>query len=452
MDMKPLLSRPLTRREALKTIGISTAALAGLAPLQSLANLLESSQSLAAARDQATEPAFPPLGIIALNRIAYGMRPGFFDISTFQSFGGTTPAEKLAGFVDWQLNPAAINDGDCDNRIAAANLTTLNKSLGQLWYDHRVKQNADRTLPFVEVRSAALICAVYSQRQLFENIVNFWHNHFNIYARDYAYASATWVHYDRDVIRAHAFGNFRALLEAVAASPAMLFYLDNYINEVAGPNENWARELFELHTLGAENYLGVMEQAQVPGYPDAPEGYVDADIYEATRCFTGWRVDDGRWPLTTNSGAFLYYGAWHDRFQKTVLGHFIPANQGDLADGRQVLDFLAFHPGTARFICRKLCRRFIADEPPQSVVDAAAAEFSAHVHSPDQIKRVLRVILLSDEFQNTWAEKIKRPFEITVSMLRATNTNFSPSNEFFWTYDDMSQPIFEYRPRMAIPT
>ena len=92
------------------------------------------------------------------------------------------------------------------------------------------------------------------------------------------------------------------MLEAVATSPAMLFYLDNYVNQAGGPNENWAREVFELHTLGAENYLGVGDQNKVPGYPADPTGYVDDDVYEATRCFTGWRVNDGQWPLHDQHG------------------------------------------------------------------------------------------------------------------------------------------------------
>lgn len=393
----------------------------------------------------------PPPAVIALNRLAYGPMPGSFDYNTFDAFPGASAGEKLTGYIDWQLNPAAIDDSACNNRIAAAGLSTLNKSLTQLWNDHKKAPNADRTLPVKEVRSAAFLRAVYSRRQLFEVLVNFWHNHFNIYAWDYAYASPTWAHFDRDVIRAYALGNFRQMLEAVATHPAMLFYLDNYINQAGGPNENWAREVFELHTLGAENYLGVIPQASVPGYPSAPIGYVDADVYEATRAFTGWRVNDGMWPLPTDTGEFLYYDQWHDRFQKTVLGYFMAANNGPLADGQRVLDLIAYHPGTARFIARKLCRRLIADDPPQSVVDAAAAEFSANLAAPDQLRRVVRVILLAPEFLTTWGEKIKTPFEATVGMLRALNADFNPSNEFYWNYDDQNQPLFERRPPDGYP-
>lgn len=127
------------------------------------------------------------------------------------------------------------------------------------------------------------------------------------------------------------------------------------------------------------------------------------------------------------------------------------ANRGPMADGLEVLDLLASHPGTARFISRKLCRRLIGDDPPQAVAEAAAAEFSANVNAPDQIKRVVRVILLSSEFQTTWGDKIKRPFEAAVSMLRAAKANFSLSDEFLWNYEAINQPLFEHRPPNGYP-
>lgn len=281
----------LSRREALKVSTIAAAAAAGF-PLASA--LAEAGSSHSQQQLVPGELPLPALSVIALNRIAYGPRPGEFDTGTFNGQLGTTDFEKLTSFVDWQLNPLAISDTTCDAKLAAANLPALNKTLTQQWTDYLNTPNADRTRPVQDVITAAFLRAVYSRRQLLEVLVGFWHDHFNIYAWDYSYASATWAHYDRDVIRANALGNFRQLLQAVATSPAMLFYLDNYINQAGGPNENWARELFELHAMGAENYLGVAEQASVPGYPDAPIGYVDADVYEATRCFTGWRVNDGQ--------------------------------------------------------------------------------------------------------------------------------------------------------------
>jgi uncharacterized protein (DUF1800 family) len=134
-----------------------------------------------------------------------------------------------------------------------------------------------------------------------------------------------------------------------------------------------------------------------------------------------------------------------------VLGRYMSENRGPLVDGREVLDLLAAHPGTGRFVSRKLCRRFIGDDPPQDVVDAAAAAFTAQKDAPDQLKRVLRVILLSDAFKNTWGEKIKRPFEAAVSILRAINAEFAPSNDFDWNYENMGQPLFERRPPDGYP-
>jgi len=254
------------------------------------------------------------------------------------------------------------------------------------------------------------------------------------------------VQYDRDVIRANALGNFRQMLEEMATSTAMLYYLDNYINQVGGFNENWARELLELHTLGAENYLGVMDPFSAPVDENGiPIGYVDNDVYEAARCFTGWRVDHSSWESGVGqSGTFLYYPDWHDRANKFFMQQYIPADQAPMKDGRDVLDAIAAHPGTARHISRKLCRRLVGDSPPQDLVDAAAAVFMAHQDSSDQLKRVVREIILSEAFRTTYGEKIKRPFEIAVTMLRITKADFTPSDVFGWYYDDLGQPLFSH--------
>jgi uncharacterized protein (DUF1800 family) len=352
------------------------------------------------------DPALAPLSIIALNRLAFGPRPG--DVAAFNALGADDDA-RLTAWVDQQLNPGAIADTDCNNRLAAAGFTTLNKTLSQLWADHWLG-SAGRTVPITEVRNAALIRAAYSQRQLFEVLTDFWHNHFNVYAWDYAYASATWVHYDRDVIRPNVLGNFRVFLQSVATSTAMLFYLDNYLNQAAGYNENWARELFELMTLGSENYLGVMNPLDVPVDGNGIViGYCDNDVYEVARAFTGWRVNNGSSGAPGNDGAFYYHDAWHDKANKLILGEWFPANQGPMEDGNEALDRLAAHPGAARHIARKLCRRLISDDPPQPVVDAAAAEFTAHLAAPDQLKRVVRVICLSPEFKSAWGQRSSAP-------------------------------------------
>lgn len=266
---------------------------------------------------------------------------------------GATPEARLQAYVDQQLNPQAIVDSDCDARLAAAGFNTLGKTLEQLWADHVVNNDdwSYRMLPFTETEKTTFIRAVYSKRQLFEVLADFWHNHFNVYGWHY-YVGPVFVHYDRDVIRANMLGNFRAMLEQAARSTAMLFYLDNYINQAGGFNENFARELLELHTLGAENYLGVMDPFQVPvGDDGIAIGYVDNDVYEAARSFTGWRVDYSTWePGVGQSGAFLYYPPWHDRANKFFMHQYIPADQADMKDGQDVLDIIAHHPGTARFI------------------------------------------------------------------------------------------------------
>ncbi len=306
-----------------------------------------------------------------------------------------------------------------------------------------------------ETVTATLIRMTHSRRQLFEVLVDFWHNHFNVF-RETDNTPPVFLSYDRDVIRAHALGNFRDLLEAVAASPAMLYYLDNANNQVAGPNENFARELFELHTLGAENYLGVANPAGVEKLSSGlAVGYVDNDVYEAARCFTGWRVADdyGEWDaVVPNTGTFYYYRAWHDRFNKLVLGQYLPPDQSDLEDGRQVLRLLATHPGTARFIARKLCRRLVSDQPPDDLVAHAAEVFLAAQDAPDQLKQVVRAIVLSEAFQQTWGEKIKRPLEAAVSLLRALEVDLrAVPDSLYWYLDGLGQAPFGRRPPDGYP-
>lgn len=452
----------LSRRGMLKLQGAAIAAgAAAVAAPEGLLDTLAAPTAMAQGNaTTASDPPLPPAAVIVLNRLAFGPKPGSFDYATFNSMAGATPEAKLGAWVDWQLNPGGIADAECDQKLAAAGLATMGQSLTQLWANYYKAQNADRTRPVREVRAAAFIRATYSKRQLQEVLADFWHNHFSVYAWDYAYASATYMHYDRDVIRANMWGRFRTFLEAVATSPAMLYYLDNYVNEVGGPNENYARELFELHTLGAENYYGTKSQSEVPKWPNTlvPLGYVDGDIYEATRCFTGWRLKDGRWPVQESTGEFYYFKDWHDRFQKKVLSPTpepnIPPDQGDMKDGRDVLDLLASHPGTARFICRKLIRRLVTDDPPEALVEAAAAKFLALQNDSAQLLKVVRFIICQTDsgpaapdclFLQTYGQKVKRPFESAVGALRAVNANFTPTDSFFWRYDAMGQALFGRR-------
>jgi len=431
-----------TGRPVRKMVGESGVGESAISAAGRTTTMRKSSRLRPGGQSKAVE-APPTAAVIALNRMGFGPRPG--DIGAFLALGAD-PQERMQAYVDQQLNPASIDDSACDARIVAAGFTTLGKSQAQLWQDH-VEADvswSERMRPFFEIERMAFLRAVHSKRQLAEVLADFWHNHFNVYGYEY-WIGPLWTYWDRDVIRGNSLGNFRQMLEAVAAAPCMLYYLDNYTNSSAGPNENWARELIELHTLGAENYLGVMRQVDVPlDGLGRPVGYVDDDVFEATRCFTGWTFD-------FDTGLFSYRADWHDHFQKTVLGAFMAPNQAQLADGRDVLDAVAFHPGTARHIAGKLCRRFISDDPPQNVVDAAAAVFESAQNDSDQLAQVVRTILLSDEFLTTWGEKIKRPFEIAVSAMRSAGAAFSfalaenETDSFLWRYDQAGQPLFSWR-------
>ncbi len=452
-------------------------------------------------------PGLPSLEVIVYNRLAYGPRPG--DLDAFRALAGATPADKLNTWLNQQLNPRSIDDSDCTGRVGAHALPTqafidnvgtlpggttvtvppagpnkrflpvinngpaagltADSMLASHWINYRRRpgrtgQYAENR-PVMDVRISTLLRAVYSKRQLYEVMVEFWHNHFSIYAWE-GYAPVTWQHYDTWVIRKNALGNFRVFLEDVAKSPAMLYYLDNYLNTRAGPNENWARELFELHGFGAENYAGVLPQDQVPGFPAEPTKYVDEDVYESTRCFTGWSINDV-WgsdsnPNSWGNGTFRYFDAEHDRFQKRVMGQNIAPDGSPLVDGLTVLDIIANHPGTARYIARRMCMRLIGDGVDEATVQSVADVFYANRMAPDQIAKTVRAVVTSTAFLNTYADKIKRPWEAMIGGLRASNAQLNlkpvlvnnPNNggvywddeqDIFWNYESMGMPVFGRR-------
>ena len=401
------------------------------------------------------KPPIPALEVLVFNRLAFGWRSG--DLEAFQKLPGAKD-KKLQTWLEAQLNPEKLDDAVCDGKLK--DFESLPKSLEVSWTDYfkNLDEKDDKKyqkmgIPTLEARLATITRMVFSQRQLLEVMVDFWHNHFNVHPERDDSIRPTFMSYDRDVIRANAFGNFRTLLEAVAKHPAMLRYLDNASSNRGGPNENYARELFELHTMGAENYRGVGRQRDVPGYSQGqPEAYVDDDVYEATRCFTGWRIDDNTdEPGFQNTGQFAFFQPWHDRFQKTVLGRYMPPDQPATKDGQDVLDMLAAHPGTARYIARKLVRRLISDKPPQNVIDAAAKVFLDKKNAPDQIKHVIRSIVLSKEFAITWGEKIKRPLERFISGLRILETDLKLNEDMLWTTYYLGQAVFDHRPPDGYP-
>ncbi len=313
-----------------------------------------------------------------------------------------------------------------------------------------------------ELHASRILRAVYSERQLQEVMVDFWTNHFNVFAGK---GADRWLlpSYDRDTIRPNAMGKFSTLLQATAQSPAMLFYLDNFQSvspnananrrgglqqrlraeqqpqpqrQRRGINENYARELMELHTLGVDG------------------GYTQKDVQEVARCFTGWTIFQPRGGAAAvnamtgegarrNAGTFFFNQRVHDDDEKTVLGHKIPAG-GGIKDGMMVLDILAHHPSTARFIATKLVRYFVADNPPQALVDRAAATFTK---TDGDIRETLKTIFLSKEFNSTEAyrSKIKRPFELVVSAIRTLGAETNGGQQTHQWIARMGEPLYGFQ-------
>lgn len=317
---------------------------------------------------------------------------------------------------------------------------------------------AERLRPAHEVINAALIRAVHATAQLREVVTQFWHDHFNVNATKNEMTAAFFPSHDA-LLRTHAFGNFRTLLGEVARSPAMLYYLNNDDSRASPANENFARELLELHTLGAGNYINDTTTSwhAVPG---AAQGlalaYIDQDVYEVARAFTGWSVGDGRFVsdgvTAPQSGRFHYVEAWHDPYQKRVLAVEFAANRAPMADGDQVLDLLATHPGTAHFICRKLIRRLLADDPDPAMVDRIAALFLAQSAAPDQIAQVIRAVVSDPAFAATPPHKLRRPFEFLAALYRATGAQMViPENGFAYQLGLAGWQQHEYGPPTGHP-
>lgn len=295
----------------------------------------------------------------------------------------------------------------------------------------------ERVRPASEVINAAMIRAVHAPAQLRELVTQFWHDHFNVNAGTSEATAAFFPSHDA-LMRRHAFGNFRALLGDVARSPAMLFYLNNDDSRASPANENFAREMLELHTLGAGTYINdkAADWRAVPGAADGLAlAYIDQDVYEVARAFSGWSVGDGRYlgegSMAPETGRFHYVESWHDPYQKRVLAVEFGPNRAPMADGDQVLDLLANHPGTAVFICRKLIRRLLADDPDPAMVDRVAAVFLNAADAPDQIAQVIRAIVADPLFASTPPHKLRRPFEYLAAIYRATGAAMViPENGF----------------------
>jgi len=308
----------------------------------------------------------------------------------------------------------------------------LKRRIGAMTTEQRaeaLRRIAPQQAVAAELTEAKLYRAVLSERQLNEVLVDFWFNHFNVFLDKGADKWLT-TSYERDAIRPYVLGKFGDMVKATAKSPAMLFYLDNWTSiaedkrkrgpgkgKARGLNENYSRELMELHTLGVDG------------------GYTQKDVQEVARCFTGWTIEE-----PNRGGQFRFVGMVHDQGEKTVLGVKIPAG-GGIEDGMKVIEILIAHPSTAKFVSRKLAQRFVADEPPQELVDRMAATYSK---SGGDLKAVMRTMLESREFLSAGAykAKMKSPLEMVAGALRATGatlTNTMPAAQAIAT---MGQPLY----------
>ncbi len=266
-----------------------------------------------------------------------------------------------------------------------------------------------------QLHQHAILRAVYSRYQLLERMVDFWRDHFNVYALK-GLCAYYLPQYERDVLRRYALGRFVDLLKATARSPAMLLYLDNAMNRRGVPNENYARELMELHTLGVHG------------------GYSQKDVQEVARCFTGWTVENR---FLRPRGTFRFDPAQHDDAPKQVLGKII--EEGGERDGERVLEMLAMHPSTARHLCTKLCVHFMGEAPEQTVQKLS----KVYLDTGGDISEVLRELLLSEEFVQS-PPAFKRPFDYMVSALRALYALTDGNRPLQEHLRKMGQPLYEW--------
>ncbi|HLH04031.1 MAG TPA: DUF1800 domain-containing protein [Bryobacteraceae bacterium] len=359
----------------------------------------------------------------ALDRLTFGPRPG--DLERLDQMG-------LKRWLDEQLHPEKI----AENSLLIEKLsplTSLNLAPPQTYALYESEKSAGQKGPNPAARDlidAKILRAIYSNRQFAELLDDFWFNHFNVFLNKGADRYFLAV-YERDTIRPHLFGKFYDLLLATAESPAMLFYLDNW--QSAGPdlavrapnnkrarrglNENYGRELLELHTLGVNG------------------GYMQKDVIEVARCFTGWTI---RQP--GKGGEFFYSDRLHDKGAKVVLGHVIPAG-GGMKDGLEVLEILAHHPATAHHISLELAQRFVADDPPPSLVNRMSETF---LKSGGDLRKVLQTMLKSPEFwsEGAYQAKVKTPFEMVVSAVRAANANVDSANALAGQIQKLGEPLY----------
>ena len=350
----------------------------------------------------------PDAAFHLLSRAGLGARPGEAE---------EVRARGAAAWVEEQIAADGLDDLPCELR--ARRFESPGLPPGDAF-------EFKREVILREHARATLLRAVYSRRRLREAMAAFWTDHFNL---DTGKGAGAWLvpSHDREAVRRHALGSFRALLRASALSPAMLVYLDGKENRVRGPgdrpNENFARELLELHTLGVHG------------------GYTQGDVVAAARCLSGWHLREGR---EFRRGTVEFRAGDHDDGAKTVLGTRIPAGAG-AEDVDLLLDVLCAHPATARHLAWKLCRRFVGEEPPASLVERAAAAFRGGARGGAmELAPPLRLILLSEEFAASRGRKVKRPFHFVVSALRGLAADTHAGPPLLQVLARLGQPSFQH--------
>ncbi len=367
------------------------------------------------------DPQPPPLDVsaeVAVDKLTFGPTPGLVD---------AVKAMGVASWIERQLTRAGLSDAE---HLVSSFTSLTNTNL----QNYQLSANVKWDLHAKELDAATIIRATRSEAQLYEVMCDFWSNHFN------TWRSKTWMGFlknaeHREVVRAHALGRFSDMLVASAHSSAMLDYLDNLPNDASTPggvNENYARELMELHTLGIVNGTQV---------------HTEDDVHQVAKLISGWSID---WNSGPNKYGFRFAPWMHSLDAVSVLnGAFErPARRYGQGydDGVRFLQVLANHPATARHICWKLCRRFLSDDPPMSLVESAAQVFLANGTA---IVPTLRHIFVSAEFAASGNAKVRRPFEQLIATLRALNATFGTAPDgksisaLRSALDVLGQPIFE---------
>jgi len=363
-----------------------------------------------------------------LNRLAFGARPG--DVDKILKDGIDT-------WINQQLHPESISDRAVEARLQ--NMPTLRLSNGEIMEEYykplveaRRMKKADDQADTAELRAARekgrevvedlvaqrIIRAAESDRQLNEVMVDFWFNHFNVFigkGQDRFMLTS----YERDTIRPYIWGRFEDLLMATAKSPAMLFYLDNERSRAGNLNENYAREIMELHTLGVDG------------------GYTQKDVTELARVFTGWSID----PRT---GTFFFRPRMHDTGEKSVLGVNFPAG-GGIEEGERMIHILAHHPATAHHIALQLCQRLVSDDPPKALVDRVAKKF---IRSDGDLRQTVKAVIDSPEFWDPkqYRAKVKPPFEYVISAVRAVNATIDNPLPIARALQQIGEPLYGSQP------